>query len=124
MCLAFFEGKGYSGAFTAHTAALLSRLEREDPLVQIVSHADGVCEACPNNERGVCRTAEKVERYDRAVLALCGLSDGAEILWSDFARLVCRCILDVGKRAGICGDCEWNDVCARHAEERGLRHDG
>lgn len=124
MCLAFFEGKGYSGTFTAHTAALLSRLEEEDPPVRIVLQADEVCAACPNNEAGVCRTAEKVERYDRAVLALCGLSDGAELRWSDFACLVRRHVLDAGKRACICGDCEWNDVCTKHADECGMRHDG
>lgn len=114
MCLTFFEGKGYSSAFTAHTAVLLARLEGEDPLIRIVSHTDEVCAACPNNEGGVCRTAEKVNRYDGAVLALCGLCDGAELRWSDFARLVRWHVLDAGKRDGICGDCEWNSVCAEH----------
>ena len=30
---------------------------------------DEICSACPNNSQGICEAAEKVKRYDNAVLA-------------------------------------------------------
>ena len=88
MCLAFFEGKGYSGGFTAHMAQVRDRLLREDPEVCL----------CP----------------DRSVLEQCGLKPGQRIRWSRFSRLVDEHILSSGSRETICGDCQWNELCAAH----------
>ena len=114
MCLAFFEGKGYSDGFTAHMAQVQQRLLREDPEVCLCPETDEICSRCPNNESGVCSAAEKVDRYDRAVLAQCGLTPGLRIRWSRFSRLVDEHILSPGLRERICGDCQWNDVCVHH----------
>lgn len=114
MCLAFFEGKGYSGGFTAHMAQVQARLLREDPEVRLCLETDEICSRCPNNERGRCSAAEKVERYDRSVLEQCGLTDGRRIRWSAFSRLVDERILSPGRRGAICGDCQWNRLCAAH----------
>ena len=48
MCLAFFEGKGYSAGFTAHMAQILEYLEQENPIVTVVAEADCICGGCPN----------------------------------------------------------------------------
>ncbi len=114
MCLAFFEGKGYSGGFTAHMAQIRSRLLREDPEVCLCPETDEICSRCPNNAGGVCSTAEKVDRYDRAVLEQCGFTPGQPIRWSRFSRLVEERILSPGKRETICGDCQWNGICAKY----------
>lgn len=114
MCLAFFEGKGYSGGFTAHMAQVQERLLREDPEVCLQPETDEICTCCPNDENGVCTAAEKVDRYDRAVLEQCGLTPGQSIRWSRFSRLVDKHILSPGRREQICGDCQWNGVCANH----------
>ena len=45
MCLAFFEGKGYSTGFTAHMARILEYLEQENPTVTVVAEADCICAA-------------------------------------------------------------------------------
>ena len=37
MCLAFFDGKGYSAGFTAHMARILEYLEQENPTVTVVA---------------------------------------------------------------------------------------
>ena len=29
----------------------------------------------------------------------------------EFEKMVKDSILDVGKRRGICGDCQWNNIC-------------
>ena len=55
MCLAFFEGKGYSAGFTAHMARILEYLEQENPTVTVVAEADCICGGCPNLTDGRCR---------------------------------------------------------------------
>ena len=75
MCLAYFTGHGYSGAFSAHMAATLAALTPERP-VRLAAETDEICSACPNNEGGLCSRPERVAGYDRAVLDRCGLEEG------------------------------------------------
>ena len=110
MCLAFFQGKGYSSEFTKHMAQMKRRLE-ENPLVCITGQTDVICSACPNNENGSCVTAEKVARYDRQVLKRCNLAEGQVMPFFDFEKLVYDNILLPGKRKEICGNCQWNCYC-------------
>ena len=81
MCLAFFEGKGYSAGFTAHMAQVLEYLEQENPIIAVVAEADCICGSCPNLTDGRCRKAALVERYDKAVLALCGMGEHSILPW-------------------------------------------
>ena len=74
MCLAYFEGKGYSQGFVRHMGEVLSLLE-EGALVEMTVAGDNICSACPNLKDGVCETADKVETYDRAVLSFCDLKE-------------------------------------------------
>ena len=91
MCLAFFIGNGYSTGFTVKT--------------------DEICSACPNNSQGICEAAEKVKRYDNAVLAECGLKEGQKLAFPEFTEAVQKKIIETGKRTKICGDCQWNRIC-------------
>lgn len=115
MCLAFFEGKGYSQGFTAHMQTVLDGMQA-NPMLELVTGGDIVCTACPNLLDGVCVTAEKVLGYDEKVLSLCGLEAGTSLPWSDFSRLVSENILRPGRREQICGDCEWNRICKARKE--------
>lgn len=110
MCFAFFQGKGYNGAFTENMWAMKKKLE-ENPEVILVQETDDVCARCPNNREGICVSAEKAAGYDRQVLAACGLAAGSRIRWKEFAGLVQEKILRAGKRETICGDCQWNILC-------------
>lgn len=110
MCLAYFEGKGYSQGFTAHMQSVLDAMA-EDPMLELVTEGDVVCAQCPNLEGGVCVTSEKVLEYDRQVLKHCGLEKGKILPWSEFSELVSRHILTHGRREEICGNCEWTAVC-------------
>lgn len=112
MCLAFFEGKGYSRGFTAHMQTVLEQMQ-DNPLVELVTHADIVCGECPNLQNGLCSTPELVLEYDRQVLGRCGLAEHQVLPWSDFAALVSRHILAAGCRQEICGTCEWTAICTR-----------
>ena len=110
MCLAFFRGAGYSGAFTRNMTAIQARLA-EHPRILLTAGADDICAACPNLKNGICTEQEKVIRYDQAVLDLCGLEPGRLMDYGEFQALVARNILKPGRREEICGDCQWSQLC-------------
>ncbi len=111
MCLAFFAGNGYSSGFTANMTRVKAFLEETDPAIKLVTGADRICAACPNDFSGTCTSAAKVIRYDESVLSLTGSKAGSELSFRSFSSLVKRHILDTGKREDICGDCQWNALC-------------
>lgn len=110
MCLAFFQGKGYSGEFATHMAEVKQLLEA-NPCVNIVAQTDEICSACPNNQEGICVTSETVAEYDRQVLLRCNLYEGEVIPFQEFEKMVYDYILIPGKREEICGNCEWSSLC-------------
>lgn len=110
MCLAFFEGKGYSDTFTEAMGRIKEKMN-ENPMVSITDRTDVICGACPNNKDGVCDAAEKVAEYDRQVLLRCGLTEETVMPFLDFEKLVYDNILVPGKREEICGNCQWNSLC-------------
>ncbi|MBE6627032.1 MAG: DUF1284 domain-containing protein [Ruminococcaceae bacterium] len=104
MCISFFRGEGYSNEFTSHMARIVSELSA-DPLVEIISATDELCEKCPSNMGdGICQTEEKVARYDSEVLRYCGFSAGEVMPYSAFSSIVREKIILCGKREEICGD--------------------
>lgn len=112
MCFFFFQGKGYSGAFTENMRRMQRKLA-QNPEVILLAETDDVCACCPHNRAGVCNSAKKVESYDMQVLARCGLARGTRIRWEEFEALVDERILSAGRRAEICGGCQWSGLCVR-----------
>lgn len=112
LCMAFFQGKGYSDGFTAALASRLLELEGTDRLVLLTVGTDAVCAPCPHNCGGICNAADKVASYDRHVLNRCGLEEHAVLPFSAFTRLVQERILDAGVRREICGSCQWDSLCS------------
>ncbi len=111
LCIAFFQGKGYSSAFIQNMEHVIAQLA-ENPLIRIGAEQDAICRACPNLQDGICRDEKQVSAYDRAVLELCGIEAGTVLDWQSFARNVNTKIFQAGRRADICADCQWNAVCA------------
>lgn len=112
MCFQFYEGKGYSEDFTDHMGKIIKMMENApDTMIKVNACTDEVCSSCPNNSEGICKSNEKVLRYDNNVLKACHISDGVSIRYRDFIDLVKSRIIDTGSRSKICGDCEWNDIC-------------
>lgn len=109
--MAYFVGRGYSGAFTAHMAALLEEL-RPDSLIRLTVGTDAVCSPCPNNAEGLCDKPELTAAYDRAVLQYCGLAEGETIPFGQFTSLVQKEVLGKGLRKKICGNCQWDGICS------------
>lgn len=110
MCLFFFQGKGYSDAFTENMTKIKRALDA-NPLVRLTNEADAICSACPNNQNEICISLEKVNRYDSSVLELCSLEAGSVLSFQDLQQRIRRNILEAGKRPQICGDCQWNELC-------------
>lgn len=119
MCLAFFEGKGYSSGFVRHMSNMKKQLEK-NPVVRVINRTDCICEKCPNNQDGQCTSMEKTAEYDRQVLKRCGIPADSALFFRDFQRKIEEHILHAGKREEICGDCQWNALCraAENAENR------
>lgn len=110
MCMAFYQGKGYSSEFSSHMGEIIHKLE-SNPTICISIQADIICSKCPNNKKGICETESKVIEYDRQTLKHCGLSEGMTMPYADFKKAVYECILIPNKRERICGNCQWNELC-------------
>ena len=73
--------------------------------IELTVSGDEICKECPNLKEGSCVSAGLVEAYDRKVLEACGLSEKAQM------RLQ-KNVIESGKRVEICGNCQWNEICA------------
>ena len=111
LCVGFFRGKGYSEAFVANMAAFIGALRAQNPLLSLRGAPDALCKSCPHNRGGVCDSADKVARYDAAVLRLLALDEGASLRWPELTARVRERILDPGKLGEVCGDCQWHGIC-------------
>lgn len=116
LCLRFFEGKGYSDEFTANMSSVKSSLEQPDPGIELVRSADIICGSCPNDLNGVCSSAEKVSRYDEAVLSLCGIDPSCGHSWSSLQDSVLEKIIVPDRLQEVCGDCQWSYICMKKAD--------
>lgn len=114
LCIAFFEGKGYSSSFVRHMEEVIGELEK-NPQIQLMAQEDTICSCCPNKGRDGCSTSEKVLAYDSRVLALCGLETGEYIFWETFQEKIRKHIIKAGNMQQVCGDCGWAEIC--HSRE-------
>ena len=117
LCVGFFQGKGYSEAFVENMASVIGTLRASDPLLTLRSAADPLCGGCPHNRGGVCDSADKVARYDAAVLRLLALADGAALRWSELSARAREHILSPGRLGEVCGDCQWYEICSQATVE-------
>lgn len=110
MCLAYFKGMGYSDGFSVHMQEMLEIFQK-GANIRLHVDTDEICSACPNNEKGRCSSCSLVEKYDIAVLDLCGLKKEQVMDFDAFTAKVQKEILSSGKRKEICGKCQWNSIC-------------
>lgn len=105
LCMQYFVGEGYSKAFTENMKSVLSRVKSGEE-IRLKDGADAVCAACPNMENGVCKTDEKVRRYDAKVYEKL---QAEPIHFSDFSVMAKQeNLLDT-----VCPDCSWNALCRK-----------
>lgn len=113
LCAEFFRGEGYDGDFVKNMSETLSVLNENDPIITIAEGADLICAKCPHNGENGCETAEKVSRYDGAVLKICGLSAGDLLSWQDFRDTVRKKIISENRLGEVCADCCWYGICSK-----------
>ncbi len=111
LCLAYFEGKGYSDAFTENMQRMLETLTKAEVRIRLVTETDEICAACPHNEQGVCTEDKRVRGFDQRVLQFCGLSSGQILLFHDFTSKVQNNILSADRLSQVCAGCQWEDIC-------------
>ncbi|MCR5663292.1 MAG: DUF1284 domain-containing protein [Oscillospiraceae bacterium] len=111
LCLPHFIGRGYDGAFTANMARQKRRLAEEGSFT-LCEGADELCAACPRRSGGGCADGEKPLRYDRLVCEALGLEPGRRYEAAAVEARVRSEILEPGRLAELCGDCEWAALCA------------
>ena len=80
--------------------------------IELTVSGDEICKECPNLKEGSCVSAGLVEAYDRKVLEACGLSEKAQMRFQEFVENVQKNVIESGKRVEICGNCQWNEICA------------
>ena len=112
LCIQKFTGHGYNEAFTAHMTSIVSKLRNSSGnRITITQGCDDLCEKCPHNLDGVCASLDKVALMDSMVLDICGLSYGDKILWTESARKARERIFKTDQFEGICGSCQWFELC-------------
>lgn len=116
LCMQFFIGKGYSSGFTANMAIIRDKLKADNPLIQLISGTDIICEKCPNTNNGICKTQEKVLRYDAAVANICDLEIGQISRWSELEKTVTENLIKKNRLCEVCNDCCWYEICRKIAE--------
>lgn len=117
LCISFFEGKGYSPEFVHNMTKLIEALDASSQ-IRLKIGADQICSSCPNNKETGCDSGSKVNRYDKAVLAFCGLKAGQFFPFDKLMKLADAKIIRAGKLSSVCGDCQWSVICQKKADIR------
>lgn len=112
LCIQKFVGKGYNYDFTEHMKYIVSVLKNNPKTsINLIDSCDELCLKCPNNQKGVCTSIEKVSFLDRGVIDICKFSFGDTISF-DKALIKARdMILNTDKFDFLCSSCQWYSVC-------------
>lgn len=113
ICIAFFEGKGYSPEFVANMTAVIRSLEKSS-YIKLFTGEDIICSCCPNSKDQKC--INKVKQYDKAVLDACDLHPDQVLSWGKFTALIYEKIILKDKLYSVCGSCEWSGICQKKAD--------
>jgi len=106
LCALGFRGFGYSAAFAANMASILSRLDAApETLVRVVDGPEGICAAFPADQPGHCLDENVVAR-DRRVIAGVGLQVGDVRAWGDLRRRLGEAFAPQDLD-DLCATCPW-----------------
>ncbi len=91
---------------------VISLIKNEDPEATLVCARDVICENCPNDREGTCSSEQKVQSYDRKLLAAAGLAEGERMPASEFISRVRGGVIAEDRLGEICSDCCWYEICS------------
>lgn len=122
LCLQFFEGRGYNDEFAENMMKIKNRLENENPIVNIVSGTDMLCEKCPHRRGKVCINEELVQEYDKSVYNYVATDVGDVVSWSEITEAVNNNIINADIMCSICSECRWAYICLKYNKRRQSLH--
>lgn len=107
LCTQSFNGKGYSKSFVENMTAITNQLRNEpDIKIDIVFSTDDICSCCPNMaDTDLCKTNDKVKRYDQKVVDYFGIEQKSYV-YADIVREINSYITE-SMLDDICSDCNW-----------------
>lgn len=111
LCMCFFEGKGYSKEFTKNMQYIIDNLKLTTKIT-LSDNTDCICQKCPYNLSGKCKSFEKVKNYDEAVLKMCLLKTNTEYSFEFLNKVVKNEIIEKNDLQSVCRDCQWYSVCS------------
>ena len=111
LCIAHYEGKGYSEAFNIKMHEIINALESGGQF-ELVFGPDDLCASCPNLSGGNCNSEEKVRKYDRLTAEMLGIAENQR-LNSDIFKSANQKIYEPNRFDQICSDCEWSYICRK-----------
>ena len=111
LCIAHYEGKGYSEAFNIKMQELINALESGGQF-ELIFGPDDLCASCPNLTGGNCTAEEKVRKYDRLTAEMLGIAE-SQRLNRDIFKSANQKIYEPDKFDQICSDCEWSYICRK-----------
>jgi hypothetical protein len=109
-----FRGNGYDEAFIANMTAITSGL-RGNPAaeIEVVFGADDICKKCPNLiNPGICKSEERVRRFDRKVIEYFGVKE-KRYIYGEIIREI-NSFMTQPIMNDICSECSWFTACALH----------
>lgn len=107
LCTLGFQGKGYSPKFVKNYTQIGAALQENDELpIEVVSHQDSICTACPHQSEGLCEVEEKVHRLDGRHSQILSIRAGDMLTWKEAKDLLKeKMTLEAFHQA--CQGCEW-----------------
>ncbi|MBQ6421594.1 MAG: DUF1284 domain-containing protein [Clostridia bacterium] len=115
LCIAHYEGNGYSEEFNLKMKEIIKRLETGEEF-ELVFGADDLCSSCPNLKNGICKTEKKVNRYDSMTAEMLSIFEG-QISTKVIFELAKEKIYRENRFNLICSDCEWSYICRKNEKQ-------
>jgi len=112
LCALGFEGKGYSGSFTANMAAIvvdgLRGPKGDGQVITVTQYTDDICAPCPKRRGRLCTDQGQIARLDRAHGQALDLRAGDTLTWAEAQKRMAMLVPDDLDR--ICAGCRWLEM--------------
>ena len=112
LCTQGYQGNGYSKEFVENMNQITARLRSHEPVkIRLVFSTDDLCRCCPNMlAEGLCRTDDKVTKFDRKIVAYFDLKEQDYIYQDIVTEIQSKITPEI--LADICEGCGWYPVSA------------
>ena len=108
-CIYHFVGYGYSETFVNNMKDIIRRLKNEQFI--IVNRNDNICSSCPNLINELCKTFDKVNRFDQKTMELLKLDYQTPYSYIELIEKIKNIVNDEQIFNQVCLDCEWGNIC-------------